>query len=56
MGLAVTPDGSTVYVANSGSNTVTPIDTATSAPGTPIHVGKAPDATRSRPGGPISPP
>ena len=28
-GNAITPDGRTVYVANIGSGTVTPIDTAT---------------------------
>src|SRR5580700_10854154 len=31
MGVAVSPDGSTAYVANSGSNSVTAIDTATFA-------------------------
>jgi YVTN family beta-propeller protein len=38
-GIAITPDGKTVYVANIGSNTVTPIATATNAPGEPIEVG-----------------
>ena len=31
--IAITPDGKTAYVANSRVNTVTPIDTATNAPG-----------------------
>jgi len=38
-GIAITPDGKTVYVANIGSNTVTPIATATNAPGEPIEAG-----------------
>ena len=37
-GIAITPDGRTVYVANIGSGTVTPIDTATNTPGKPIPV------------------
>ena len=35
-GVAVTPDGSTVYVANENDSTVTPINTATNTAGTPI--------------------
>jgi YVTN family beta-propeller protein len=42
--VAVTRDGRTVYVANEGSGTVTPIDTATRRPGPPIKVGSAPVA------------
>jgi DNA-binding beta-propeller fold protein YncE len=39
-GIAITPDGKTVYVANIGSGTVTPIDTATNAPdGKTAYVG-----------------
>ena len=41
-GVAIAPNGATAYVTNSGSNTVTPIDTATNTPGTPIAVGTAP--------------
>jgi YVTN family beta-propeller protein len=36
----ITPDGKTAYVVNQGSNTVTPIATATNKPGRPIHVGQ----------------
>jgi YVTN family beta-propeller protein len=51
--IAVTPDGKTVYVANtwentgrlaSGQSTVTPIATATNTPGPPIEVGQGPRA------------
>ena len=45
--IAITPDGKTAYVANSGYErglTVTPITTATNKPGRPIQVGKGPDA------------
>ena len=38
-------------MANFGSDTVTPIDTATGAPGRPIPVGQAPDAIAITPGG-----
>ena len=37
--IAITPDGKTAYVANSGSGTVTPIATATNTAGPPITVG-----------------
>ena len=43
-GIAITPDGRTVYVANIGSGTVTPIDTATNTPGEPVEVGVRPRA------------
>jgi YVTN family beta-propeller protein/autotransporter-associated beta strand protein len=39
---AVSGDESIVYVTNSGSNTVTPINTATNTAGTPIAVGSSP--------------
>jgi YVTN family beta-propeller protein len=41
-GLAITPDGKTVYIANYGSGTVTPIATATNTAGPPITVGFGP--------------
>jgi YVTN family beta-propeller protein len=40
--VAVTPDGTTAYVTNSGDNTVTPIAVTTNIPGTPIPVGNSP--------------
>ena len=40
--IAITPDGKTAYVANTGLNTVTPISTATNTAGKPIRVGPAP--------------
>ena len=36
-GIAITPDGRTVYVANIESGTVTPIGTATNTPGAPAR-------------------
>ena len=45
LGVAVTPDGAKVYVANAGSNTVSVIDTATNqVVGSPITVGAHPFA------------
>jgi YVTN family beta-propeller protein len=41
----------TAYVANTGSNTVTPIDTATGATGTPIAVGSGPSSIAITPDG-----
>jgi YVTN family beta-propeller protein len=41
----------TAYVANYGSNTVTPIDTATGATGTPIVVGSGPSSIAITPNG-----
>ncbi len=41
-GIALTPDGKTLYVGNSGDNTVTPFDTATKTLGSPISVGQHP--------------
>ena len=42
--IAITPAGTTAYVANAGSGTVTPIATATNTAGHPITVGSFPDA------------
>jgi len=50
-GIAITPDGKTVYVANIGSGTVTPIDTAMNTPGEPIEVGVRPRAIAITPDG-----
>jgi YVTN family beta-propeller protein len=41
-GVAITPDGATLYVTDVGANEVTPIDTATDTAGTPISVGADP--------------
>ncbi len=41
----------TAYVTNYSSNTVTPIDTATNTPGTPIPVGTTPTAVAITPDG-----
>ncbi len=49
--LAMTPDGTTVYVANDGSGTVTPIATATNTAGPPIPVGHYPHAIAITPDG-----
>jgi YVTN family beta-propeller protein len=40
--VGITPDGTTAFVANKGSNNVTPITVATKATGTAITVGSAP--------------
>jgi YVTN family beta-propeller protein len=56
-GIAITPNGATVYVANYGSDTVTPIPTSTNnTTGTPINVGSgnsqsAPFAMATTPNG-----
>ena len=42
VGLASTPDGEHVYVANAGDNTMSVIDTATGAVSATIPVGKSP--------------
>ena len=47
--IAITPDGKTAYVANSG--TVTPITTATDTAGTPITAGSDPYAIAITPDG-----
>ena len=40
--LAATPDGKTLYVADTGMDGVTPISTATNTPGKPIKAGDGP--------------
>ncbi len=50
-GLAITPDGSTLYVTDDGSNTLTPIATGTNTAGNPITVGSAPEAVAITPDG-----
>jgi YVTN family beta-propeller protein len=40
--IAITPDGATAYLTNSGAGKVTPVDLATGTPGTPIVVGGYP--------------
>ena len=45
--IAITPDGKTAYVANTGLNTVTPISTATNTAGKPIPVGPPRPGSRS---------
>ena len=42
MGVAVSPDGTKVYVANEGSNNVSVIDTATNTVTATVTVGKSP--------------
>ncbi len=49
--IAITPDGKTAYVTNEGSNSVSPIDTATNTPGTAIPVGSEPSAIAITPDG-----
>ena len=41
--IAITPDGSTAYVTDSGAGQVLPVDLATRAPGPAIAVGQAPE-------------
>ena len=48
--LAATPDGTTVYLVDQGSGTVTPIDTATNTAGAPIPVGSSPSRHRDHAG------
>ena len=48
-GITITPNGTTAYVADSGSNTVTPINIATDTAGTPITVGTGPSTSPSPP-------
>src|ERR1700722_2910576 len=40
--IAITPNGTTAYVTDFGSDTVTPINLATGTPGAPITVGNSP--------------
>ena len=49
--LAMAAEGRTVYVANPGGDTITPINTATEEPGQPIVVGPSPDAMVVTPDG-----
>jgi YVTN family beta-propeller protein len=49
--VAITPDGKTAYVANTGSGSVTPIDTATGTGGSVITVGGSPHAVAVAPDG-----
>jgi YVTN family beta-propeller protein len=49
--IAITPDGKTAYIVNSGSGTVTPITTATGTAGSPITVGTNPQAIAITPDG-----
>ena len=42
--IAVTPDGTTAYLANSGGNTVTPVTLSSNTAGTSITVGSKPPA------------
>jgi YVTN family beta-propeller protein len=42
VGIAITPNGKTVYVDNENDDTVTPITTLTNTAGTPIAVGNTP--------------
>jgi YVTN family beta-propeller protein len=49
-GVAVTPDSSKVYVANSGANNVSVIDTATNTViGSPVPVGRSPFGVAATP-------
>jgi YVTN family beta-propeller protein len=49
--IAITPDGGTAFVANYGSDTVTPIRTVSRRAGRPIPVGKQPWAIAITPDG-----
>lgn len=49
--VAVAPDGSTAYVTNYTSNSVTPIDLSTDTPGKPIPVGVGPAGIAIAPDG-----
>jgi YVTN family beta-propeller protein len=44
LAIAITPDGTTAYVADGASSTVTPIDLATNTPGQPISLSGKPGA------------
>jgi YVTN family beta-propeller protein len=50
-GTTAAASGPTAYVANSGTDTVTPINTATNTAGTPIKVGAYPQAIAVTPNG-----
>jgi YVTN family beta-propeller protein len=49
--LAATPDGKTVYVADYGTSTITPVSTRSGRPGTPIKVPRDPDELAMAPDG-----
>jgi len=51
LGAASSASAATAYVANSGSDTVTPIELATNTPGSPITVGGGPSAVAITPNG-----
>jgi len=51
IGIAVTPDGTTAYVANGGDNTLTPINLATNSPGLAIFAGLFPRTVAITPDG-----
>ena len=51
IGIAITPNGATAYVANDADGTVTPINTATNTAETPITVGAGPYAIAITPNG-----
>ena len=51
MAIVITPDGKTAYVTNFGSDTVTPISTATNTPGPAIPAGALPDGIVITPDG-----
>jgi YVTN family beta-propeller protein len=48
---AITPNGKTIYVANTFSNTVTPVTVATGTAGKPIKVGNDPEELAITPNG-----
>jgi YVTN family beta-propeller protein len=50
-GLAITPDGKTVYVTSNSGNSVTPIDTATNTAEAPIAIGGSPNGIAVSPDG-----
>ena len=50
-GVAVTPDNSQVFIAETGQYDVTPVDVATGKEGTPIYVGAYPQDVATSPGG-----
>ncbi len=51
VGVAITPDGRTAYVADFSSNALTPIDTATNTAGPPIAAGAQPTGIAITPDG-----
>ena len=49
--IAITPNGKTAYIVNGGSDTLTPIQTATNKALKPIKVGRGPDGIAITPNG-----